>query len=137
VPEDGISFSYNGRSYTIDKENFYYHRKIATYSYREDVPIPLSLNDLKVKKGQEMVDFEKVLMSAEELDTFKRSKTAKEILETINKKSPDGLFAIMTVVVTIIGLIGVWYVLNEQIMAIMEQIQQISDALGIPDANGQ
>ena len=137
IPESN-SFSHDGKSYTIDKENYYYHKKLATYSYREDVPIPLSLNELQVKKGQEFIEFENILMSSEELDTFKRSKTAKEILETIDSKSPEGLFAIITVVITIIGLGALYYVLNEQMLAIINQIQNISDALGVPaDGIGQ
>lgn len=136
VPKSN-SFSHDGKSYTIDKENYYYYRKLATYSYREDVPIPLALNELKVKRGDELIEFEHILMSSEELDTFKRSKTAKEILETIDKKSPEGLFAIMTIIVTIVGLGALWFILNEQIMELMNQIQAISDALGVPNAIGE
>jgi hypothetical protein len=39
------SFTYNGNSYIIDKENFYIWKNIATYSYREEVPIPLALKE--------------------------------------------------------------------------------------------
>lgn len=131
-PEDGISFSFNGKSYTIDKENYYYHKKLATYSFREDVPIPLALNNLKVTKGKESIDFDKVLMSAEELDTFKRSKTAKEILETINdKKLPDGMFSLITLFITIIGFGALYYVLNEQIMSVLDHLQAVTEALGV------
>ena len=138
IPEDGVSFSYNGKSYTIDKENYYYHRKMATYSFREDVPIPLSLNDLQVVKGKESIDFEKIMMSSEELETFKRSKTAKEILETIDGKKPDGLFMIVNIVVTLIGLGVLYFILNEQINVIIEAINRLSDGLGVPtNAIGQ
>jgi len=55
------SFTYNGNSYIIDKENFYIWKNIATYSYREEVPIPLALKELQVIKGKEYIDFENVL----------------------------------------------------------------------------
>ena len=131
-PEDGVSFSYNGKSYTIDKENYYYHKKLATYSFREDVPIPLALNDLQVIKGKESIDFDKVLISAEELDTFKRSKTAKEILETINdNKLPDGILSIVSIFITLIGLGALYFVLSEQLVSIVNQLEALSNALGV------
>lgn len=138
VTPESSSFSFDGKSYTIDKENYYYHKKMATYSYREDVPIPLSLNDLQVVKGKESIDFNKVMMSSEELDTFKRSKTAKEILETIDNKRPEGMFMIINIIVTLVGIGVLYFILNEQITAILNQIQALSEALGVPvNAIGQ
>lgn len=138
VTPESSSFSFDGKSYTIDKENYYYHKKMATYSYREDVPIPLSLNDLQVVKGKESIDFNKVMMSSEELDTFKRSKTAKEILETIDNKRPEGVFMIINIIVTLVGIGVLYFILNEQITAILNQIQALSEALGVPvNAIGQ
>ena len=125
------SFSYDGKSYTIDKENYYYYKKMATYSYREDVPIPLALNDLQVTKGKESIDYDKVMMSSEELDTFKRSKTAKEILETIDNKMPEGIMAILTIGIVLVGLGAVWYTLNEQLVAIMQRLQELSQLMGV------
>ena len=125
------SFSYNGCSYIIDKENFYIYKNIATYSYREEVPIPLALKELQVSKGTEFIDFENVLMSSEELDTFKRSKTAKEILETIDKKVPEGLFGMITIFVLIIGLGGVYYLLSQEIALLIQEIQKITQSLGL------
>src|SRR6056297_4281144 len=130
-PKFTNSFSFNGKSYTIDKENYYYYKKMATYSFREDVPIPLALNDLQVIKGKESIDFDKVLMSAEELDTFKRSKTAKEILETIDNKMPEGIMAILTIGIVLVGLGAVWYTLNEQLVAIMQRLQELSQLMGV------
>lgn len=125
------SFSYDGNSYIIDKENFYYYKNIATYSYREEVPIPLILKELQVIKGKEFIDFENVLMSSEELDTFKRSKTAKEILDTIDKKVPDGLFGMVTIFILIIGLGGVYYLLSQEIALLIQEIQKITQSLGL------
>lgn len=125
------SFSYNGASYIIDKENFYYWRNLATYSYREEVPIPLALKELQVLKNKELIDFEKVLMSSEELDTFKRSKTAKEILDTIDKKVPEGIFGLISIFIIIIGLGGVYYLLSQEIALLIQEIQKITDSLGL------
>jgi hypothetical protein len=125
------SFSYNGNSYIIDKENFYIWKNIATYSYREEVPIPLALKELQVVKGKEFIDFENVLMSSEELDTFKRSKTAKEILDTIDKKVPEGIFGLITIFIVIIGLGGVYYLLSQEIALLIQEIQKITDSLGL------
>ena len=131
INEASGSFSYDGKSYTIDKENYYYHKKLATYSYREDVPIPLSLNDLQVVKGKESIDFDKVMMSSEELDTFKRSKTAKEILDTIDKKVPEGIMAILTIGITLLAIGAVWFTLNEQLVLLIEQVQQLNQLMGV------
>ena len=131
IEQTSGSFSFDGKSYTIDKENYYYYKKMATYSYREDVPIPLALNDLQVSKGKESIDYDKVMMSSEELDTFKRSKTAKEILETIDNKMPEGIMAILTIGVVLVGLGAVWYTLNEQLVAIMQRLQELSQLMGV------
>lgn len=125
------SFEYNHKSYIIDKENYYIHRKIAVYSFREEVPIPLALKDLKVLDGKEMVDFDKVLMSSDELNTFKRSKTAKEILDTIDKGPLENILPIITLLVTIAGLGALYYILNGQIMQVLEEIQQFREAIGV------
>ena len=125
------SFSYNGCSYIIDKENFYIYKNIATYSYREEVPIPLALKELQVSKGTEFIDFENVLMSSEELDTFKRSKTAKEILDTIDRKVPEGIFGLITIFIVIIGLGGVYYLLSQEIALLIQEIQKITQSLGL------
>jgi len=125
------SFQYNDKSYIIDKENYYIHRKIAVYSFREEVPIPLALKDLKVLDGKEMVDFDKVLMSSDELNTFKRSKTAKEILDTIDKKPLENILPIITLLVTIVGLGALYWILNGQIMQVLEEIQQFREAIGV------
>ena len=125
------SFTYNGNSYIIDKENFYIWKNIATYSYREEVPIPLALKELQVIKGKEYIDFENVLMSSEELDTFKRSKTAKEILDTIDKKIPEGIFGLITIFIVIIGLGGVYYLLSQEIALIIQELQKITDSVGL------
>jgi len=125
------SFSYNGNSYIIDKENFYYWKGLATYSYREEVPIPLALKEIQVLKGKESIDFEKVLMSSEELDTFKRSKTAKEILDTIDKKIPEGIFGLVTIFIVIIGLGGVYYLLSQEIALIIQELQKITESVGL------
>jgi hypothetical protein len=125
------SFEYNGKSYIIDKENYYIHRKIAVYSFREEVPIPLALKDLKVLDGKEMVDFDKVLMSSDELNTFKRSKTAKEILDTIDKGPLENILPIITLLVTIAGLGALYWILNGQIMQVLEEIQQFREAIGV------
>lgn len=125
------SFSYDGCSYIIDKENFYYWKNLATYSYREEVPIPLALKELQVLKDKELIDFESVLMSSEELDTFKRSKTAKEILDTIDKKVPEGIFGLITIFIVIIGLGGVYYLLSQEIALLIQEIQKITDSLGL------
>ena len=125
------SFSYNGCSYIIDKENFYIFKNIATYSYREEVPIPLALKELQVSKGTEFIDFENVLMSSEELDTFKRSKTAKEILDTIDRKVPEGIFGLITIFIVIIGLGGVYYLLSQEIALLIQEIQKITQSLGL------
>jgi len=131
IEQTSGSFSFDGKSYTIDKENYYYYKKMATYSYREDVPIPLALNDLQVTKGKESIDYDKVMMSSEELDTFKRSKTAKEILETIDNKMPEGIMAILTIGIVLVGLGAVWYTLNEQLVAIMQRLQELSQLMGV------
>jgi len=131
IEQTSGSFSFDGKSYTIDKENYYYYKKMATYSYREDVPIPLALNDLQVSKGKESIDYDKVMMSSEELDTFKRSKTAKEILETIDNKMPEGIMAILTIGIVLVGLGAVWYTLNEQLVAIMQRLQELSQLMGV------
>jgi hypothetical protein len=125
------SFSHNGCSYIIDKENFYYWKNLATYSYREEVPIPLALKELQVLKDKELIDFESVLMSSEELDTFKRSKTAKEILDTIDRKVPEGIFGLITIFIVIIGLGGVYYLLSQEIALLIQEIQKITDSLGL------
>jgi hypothetical protein len=125
------SFTYNGNSYIIDKENFYIWKNIATYSYREEVPIPLALKELQVIKGKEYIDFENVLMSSEELDTFKRSKTAKEILDTIDKKIPEGIFGLITIFIVIIGLGGVYYLLSQEIALIIQELQKITESVGL------
>ena len=125
------SFSYDGCSYIIDKENFYYWKNLATYSYREEVPIPLALKELQVLKDKELIDFESVLMSSEELDTFKRSKTAKEILDTIDKKVPEGIFGLISIFIIIIGLGGVYYLLSQEIALLIQEIQKITDSLGL------
>ena len=125
------SFSYNGNSYIIDKENFYIWKNIATYSYREEVPIPLALKELQVIKGKEYIDFENVLMSSEELDTFKRSKTAKEILDTIDRKVPEGIFGLITIFIVIIGLGGVYYLLSQEIALIIQELQKITNSVGL------
>jgi hypothetical protein len=125
------SFTYNGNSYIIDKENFYIWKNIATYSYREEVPIPLALKELQVIKGKEYIDFENVLMSSEELDTFKRSKTAKEILDTIDKKIPEGIFGLITIFIVIIGLGGVYYLLSQEIALIIQELQKITNSVGL------
>ena len=125
------SFTYNGNSYIIDKENFYIWKNIATYSYREEVPIPLALKELQVIKGKEYIDFENVLMSSEELDTFKRSKTAKEILDTIDKKVPEGIFGLITIFIVIIGLGGVYYLLSQEIALIIQELQKITESVGL------
>jgi hypothetical protein len=125
------SFQYNDKSYIIDKENYYIHRKIAVYSFREEVPIPLALKDLKVLDGKEMVDFDKVLMSSDELNTFKRSKTAKEILDTIDKGPLENILPIITLLVTIAGLGALYWILNGQIMQVLEEIQQFREAIGV------
>lgn len=131
IPTESDSFEYNKKSYIIDKENFYVYNHMAVYSYREEVPIPLALKDLKVEKGKESIDFEKVLMSSEELNTFKRSKTAKEILDTIDKGPMENIISIITLAVVILGLGGVYWVLNGQIQAILEQIQSFREAIGV------
>ena len=131
IPINSDSFEYNKKSYIIDKENFYVYNYMAVYSYREEVPIPLALKDLKVEKGKESIDFEKVLMSSEELNTFKRSKTAKEILDTIDKGPMENIISIITLAVIILGLGGVYWVLNGQIQAILEQIQSFREAIGV------
>lgn len=131
IPTESDSFEYNKKSYIIDKENFYVYNHMAVYSYREEVPIPLALKDLKVEKGKESIDFEKVLMSSEELNTFKRSKTAKEILDTIDKGPIENIISIITLGVIILGLGGVYWVLNGQIQAILEQIQSFREAIGV------
>ena len=125
------SFTYNGNSYIIDKENFYIWKNIATYSYREEVPIPLALKELQVIKGKEYIDFENVLMSSEELDTFKRSKTAKEILDTIDRKVPEGIFGLITIFIVIIGLGGVYYLLSQEIALIIQELQKITNSVGL------
>jgi hypothetical protein len=125
------SFSFNGNSYIIDKENFYYWKGLATYSYREEVPIPLALKELQVINGKEIIDFEKVLMSSEELDTFKRSKTAKEILDTIDKKVPEGLFGMITIFIVLIGLGGIYYLLSQEISLLLEEIQKLTQSAGL------
>jgi hypothetical protein len=125
------SFEYNDKSYIIDKENYYIHRKIAVYSFREEVPIPLALKDLKVIDGKETVDFDKVLMSSDELNTFKRSKTAKEILDTIDKGPLENILPIITLLVTIGGLGALYWILNGQIMQVLEEIQQFREAIGV------
>lgn len=125
------SFEYNGKSYIIDKENYYIHKKIAVYSFREEVPIPLALKDLKVEKGKESIDFDKVLMSSDELNTFKRSKTAKEILDTIDRGPIENILSIITLLVTVGGLGALYWVLNGQIQDILEQIQSFRDAIGV------
>lgn len=125
------SFDYNNQSYIIDKENFYIDKNIAVYSYIEQSPIPLQIKDLKVEKGKESMDFDKVMMSADELNTFKRSKTAREILDTIDNKMPEGIFAIISLFIIIIGFGAIWYLLNGQIASLQSQIEALSQALGV------
>ena len=125
------TFTIDNQSYIIDKENFYIDKNIAVYSYREEVPIPLQLKDLKVEKGKESIEFEKFLMSSEELNTFKRSKTAREILDTIDNKIPEGIFGLISIAVIVIGFGALYYVLNEQMVALQEQLQILSEGLGI------
>ena len=125
------TFTIDNQSYIIDKENFYIDKNIAVYSYREEVPIPLQLKDLKVEKGKESIEFEKVLMSSEELNTFKRSKTAREILDTIDNKIPEGIFGLISIAVIVIGFGALYYVLNEQMVALQQQLQILSEGLGI------
>ena len=125
------SFEYNNKSYIIDKENYYIYKKLAVYSYREEVPIPLALKDLQVNKGKEVIDFDKVLMSSDELNTFKRSKTAKEILDTIDRGPIENILGIIGIIITVGGLGALYWVLNGQIMQILDEIQQFREAIGV------
>jgi hypothetical protein len=125
------SFDYDSKSYIIDSENYYIHKKLATYSFLEGTPIPLSIKDIKIQHGQELVEYDDILMSSDELNIFKRSKTAREILDTIDKGLPENIFGIISIAITLIGFAGLYFVLSEQINAIMQSIIELRNALGI------
>jgi len=131
VPQN-LSFEIDGQSYIIDKENFYMHKGVACYSYLEQVPAPLALKSLLIQKdGTETVAFEDVMMSAEELSIFKRSKSAKEVLNSIEKSMSESILSIVSIAVTIIGLGLLYFVLQSQISLIIEQLSEFTALLGV------
>lgn len=132
VKPESLSFEIDNQSYIIDKENYYIHKGIAIYSYLEQVPTPLSLKSLTIQKNKtETVGFEDVMMSAEELSIFKRSKSAKEVLNSIEKKMPENVISLFTLFATLIGLGILYFVLQAQITSILDRINQLIEILGV------
>jgi len=131
VSPDSDSFSINKKSYIIDKENYYIFKSKATYTYLEDIPTPLTIKNIEVVKGKESVPYEDVLMTADELETFKRSKTAKEILETMNGGLPDNILGLVSIGITAIGLVVIYYLLDQQIQLILQQITELRRLFGV------
>jgi len=111
------SFDYDSKSYIIDSENYYIHKKLATYSFLEGTPIPLSIKDIKIQHGQELVEYDDILMSSD--------------LDTIDKGLPENIFGIISIAITIIGFGVLYFVLSEQINAIMQSIIEFRNALGL------
>jgi len=70
-------------------------------------------------------------MTADELETFKRSKTAKEILETMNGGLPDNILGLVSIGITAIGLVVIYYLLDQQIQLILQQITELSRLFGV------
>ena len=131
IKVENDSFSINKKSYVIDKENYYIHRKRATYSYLEDVPTPLTIKNIEIVKGKETVNYDDVMITADDLETFKRSKTAKEILETMNGGLPDNILGLVSIGITVVGLVAIYYLLDQQISAILQQITELRRLFGV------
>jgi uncharacterized protein YjeT (DUF2065 family) len=70
-------------------------------------------------------------MTADELETFKRSKTAKEILETMNGGLPDNILGLVSIGITAIGLFVIYYLLDQQIQLILKQISELTRLFGV------
>lgn len=127
-----LSFEYDHQSYIIDKENYYMHKGIACYAYLEQIPTPLSLKSLTIRKdGTETVDYEDVMMSAEELSIFKRSKSAKEVLNSIEKSMSESMLSVFSILATVVGLGVLYFVLQAQLVPIIDQLSKIAELLGV------
>jgi len=125
------SFSHNHKSYVIDSQNYYIFRNKAVYTYHEDIPTPLTIKDIQVTDGKEIVPYDSVMMTADELETFKKAKTGKEILDTIDNKMPENIMSIVTMVV-VIGAVGfLWYMLTEQMNELTGLIRELSRLFGV------
>lgn len=125
------SFDYDNQSYIIDKENYYIYRGVAIYSYLEQVPTPIALKNLQVAKNKtETIPLEDVMISAEELNIFKKSKSAKEVLNSIEKSSPEGLLSVISIGVTVLGIGLLYFILQEQITTLTTQLQELVNLLG-------
>ena len=130
VPKND-TFSHNAKSYVIDSQNYYIFKNKAVYTYHEDIPTPLTIKDIQVIQGTEVVPYESVLMTADELETFKRAKTAKEILDTVDNKMPENIMSLVSMVV-VIGAIGfLWYMLTNQMNELGELIRNLTRLFGV------
>ena len=123
------SFDVNGKSYIIDGESYYIFRGRAVYTYLEDVPTPLRLKDIVVTKDKkEVLLYDAIEVDADNLNTFKKAKTVRDIFEAVNDGMKESVLMFALLGVMILGFGFLWFTFSNQyteLVAMMRELLEI------------
>lgn len=129
ITPQGDTFTYNNKTYFLDKENYYMQRGIASFSYVENTALPIQLKDIVVKSKEQSYPLENIAYSSDKLHTFIKQKTASDILTSVKDNSAQNLALWLGFGVLALAIGGVYFALSGQINDILEVIRDLIQAI--------